>query len=278
MPSGSCRLDVESPGLPGPSFPTTLCVEKFTGDLSLGPARRQPGVRSWTTRLLHCHPPLPPCHLPSSPPTLPSAILPSHTAISPQTHPAILPSHPALTRDSAWRAVRLQRRRPLWHPAQEPRGGKGVFMCSNRRAREDTYSAVFDRIRLDSLSLCRSCSRPEVGVFNSQVQEPDVGPRRRHPRRMPKAQHHPDGAPPLDADTLPMSPPMSPNVSPSLPISPHLSPSLPMSPPHRSPTRTGPCTFNAVALPSSRRGVARAAWPSPRHLVCVGRCRELGRA
>ena len=32
---------------------------------------------------------------------------------------------------------------------------------------------------------------------------------------------------------------------------------------HRSPTRTGPCTLNAVRLLSSRRGVARVAPPCP---------------
>ena len=35
------------------------------------------------------------------------------------------------------------------------------------------------------------------------------------------------------------------------------------------PTRTGPCTCNAVGLLSSRRGDARVAWPLPHHLVCV---------
>ena len=40
---------------------------------------------------------------------------------------------------------------------------------------------------------------------------------------------------------------------------------------HRSSTRTGPCTFDAVELLSSRRGVARVAWPLPHHLVCVWR-------
>ena len=152
MPSGSCRLDVESPGLPGP----------FPDHLVCGDVHRRPFLRSGPPSTRCAQLDYPPPTLPSSPPTLPSAILPSHILPS---HPAILPSHPAPTRDSAWRAVRLQRRRPLWHPAQEPRGGKGVFMCSNRRAREDTSSAVFDRLRLDSLSLCRSCSRPEVGVF-----------------------------------------------------------------------------------------------------------------
>ena len=40
--------------------------------------------------------------------------------------------------------------------------------------------------------------------------------------------------------------------------------------PHRSPTRAGPCTLNAVGLLSSRRGVARVAppCPLPHHLVC----------
>ena len=41
---------------------------------------------------------------------------------------------------------------------------------------------------------------------------------------------------------------------------------------HRSPTRTGPCTLNAVGLLSSRRGVARAALAlSPTALSVVWR-------